>query len=233
MAGLVPATRALLLSTALEARMHGIQPGMTEEKRKMSKLDFWYEFASTYSYLAAMRIEPLVKAAGVEVVWRPFLLGPIFKAQGWETSPFLVQEAKGKHMWRDLARLCEDAGLPPFRQPENFPARSLLAARVALALNARDRPAFSRAVYTAEFAEGEDIADRKIVAAILQKLGHDAHALLAKTEEKAVKNQLRANTEEAQRLGIFGAPSFVLENGEMFWGNDRLEQALAWTRRQS
>ena len=199
----------------------------------MSKLDFWYEFASTYSYLAAMRIEPLVKAAGVEVVWRPFLLGPIFKAQGWETSPFLLQEAKCKYMWRDLARLCEDGGLPPFRQPKDFPVRSLLAARIALALNAQDRPAFSRAVYTAEFAEGEDIADRKTVAAILQKLGHDAHALLAKAEEQAVKNQLRANTEEAQRLGIFGAPSFVLENGEMFWGNDRLEQALAWTKRQS
>ncbi len=193
----------------------------------MPKLEFWYEFASTYSYLAAMRIEKLAKAAGVEVAWRPFLLGPIFKAQGWDTSPFLLQAAKGKYMWRDLARLCEDAGLPTFRQPENFPAHSLTAARVALALDAKDRPAFSRAVYTAEFAEGKDIGEQATIAAILRGLGHDSTAVTIRASEQAVKDQLRANTSEAGQRGIFGAPSFVLANGEMFWGNDRLEQALA------
>lgn len=197
----------------------------------MPKLDFWYEFASTYSYLAAMRIEPLAKAAGVEAVWRPFLLGPIFKAQGWDTSPFLLQEAKGKYMWRDLARLCEDAGLPPFRRPENFPLNSLLAARVALALDDARRPEFSRAVYLAEFSEGQDIGDRSVIASILRQLSHDADGLLAKASEQAIKDKLRSNTEEAQRLGIFGAPSFVLTSGEMFWGNDRLEQALARAKR--
>ena len=196
----------------------------------MPKLDFWYEFASTYSYPAAMRIEPLAKAAGVEAVWRPFLLGPIFKAQGWATSPFLLQEAKGKYMWRDLARVCEDAGLP-FCRPNNFPARSLLAARTALALGDQDRPAFSRAVYTAEFADGRDIGESENVAVILQKLGHDPAVVLARAGEQTVKDQLRANTEEAQRLGIFGAPSFVLMSGEMFWGNDRLEQALVRAKR--
>lgn len=197
----------------------------------MPKLDFWYEFASTYSYPAAMRIEPLAEAAGIEVAWRPFLLGPIFKAQGWDTSPFLLQEAKGRYMWRDLARLCEDAGLPPFRQPKNFPLNSLPAARVALALDDARRPEFSRAVYLAEFSEGEDIGDRNVIARILRQLDHDADALLAKASEQAVKDQLRANTEEAQRLGIFGAPSFILESGEMFWGNDRLEQALVRAKR--
>jgi len=196
----------------------------------MPKLDFWYEFASTYSYPAAMRIEPLAKAAGVEAVWRPFLLGPIFKAQGWATSPFLLQEAKGKYMWRDLARVCEDAGLP-FCRPNNFPARSLLAARTALALGDQDRPAFSRAVYTAEFADGRDIGESENVAVILQKLGHDPAVVLARAGEQTVKDQLRANTEEAQRLGIFGAPGFVLADGELFWGNDRLEQALVRAKR--
>lgn len=196
----------------------------------MPKLDFWYEFASTYSYPAAMRIEPLAKAAGVEAVWRPFLLGPIFKAQGWATSPFLLQEAKGKYMWRDLARVCEDAGLP-FCRPNNFPARSLLAARTALALGDQDRPAFSRAVYTTEFADGRDIGESENVAVILQKLGHDPAVVLARAGEQTVKDQLRANTEEAQRLGIFGAPGFVLADGELFWGNDRLEQALVRAKR--
>jgi 2-hydroxychromene-2-carboxylate isomerase len=197
----------------------------------MPKLDFWYEFASTYSYLAAMRIGKLAQAAGVEVAWRPFLLGPIFKAQGWDTSPFLLQEAKGKYMWRDLARLCEDAGLPPFHQPKKFPVRSLLAARVALALDDAARPDFSRAVYSAEFAEGRDIEETETVAAILRKLNHDSAAVLARAGDPAVKDRLRDNTQEAQRCGIFGAPNFVLANGEMFWGNDRLEQALVRAKR--
>lgn len=197
----------------------------------MQKLDFWYEFASTYSYPAAMRIGKLAQAAGVEVAWRPFLLGPIFKAQGWDTSPFLLQEAKGKYMWRDLARLCADAGLPPFHQPKNFPVRSLLAARVALALDDAARPDFSRATYAAEFAEGKDIGEVETVAAILRALGHDSAAVLTRANEQSVKDRLRANTEEAQQRGLFGAPSFVLANGEMFWGNDRLEQALAWAKR--
>src|SRR6201988_3639067 len=94
-------------------------------------LDFWFEFASTYSYPAAMRIAPLAAATGVTVRYRPFLLGPIFKAQGWDSSPFNVYAAKGRHMWRDLERLCADLALP-FRRPELFPQSSLLAARVAL-----------------------------------------------------------------------------------------------------
>lgn len=197
----------------------------------MPKLDFWYEFASTYSYLAAMRIEALAKEAGVTVAWRPFLLGPIFKAQGWDTSPFNLQAAKGRYMWRDLTRLCEDQGLPKFHIPANFPLNSLGAARIALALDDAARPEFSRAVYTAEFSKGKDINDATVLAEILKSLGRDPAAMLVKAGEQAIKDKLRANTEEAQRLGIFGAPVFVLASGEMFWGNDRLQQALAWAKR--
>ena len=93
-------------------------------------LDFWFDFASTYSYPAAIRIGPLAQQAHVEVRFRPFLLGPIFKAQGWDTSPFNLYAAKGRHMWRDLERVCGDLALP-FRHPEPFPQNSLLAARVA------------------------------------------------------------------------------------------------------
>src|SRR6516164_5537640 len=94
-------------------------------------LDFWFDFASTYSYPAAMQIAPVAQQAGVMVRFRPFLLGPLFKAQGWPTSPFNVYPAKGRYMWRDLERICFDFDLP-FRQPEPFPQNSLLAARVAL-----------------------------------------------------------------------------------------------------
>ena len=94
-------------------------------------LDFWFEFASTYSYPAAMRIAPLAREAGVTVRFRPFLLGPVFQARGWNTSPFNLYVAKGGNMWRDLERLCADFKLS-FRRPEPFPQNSLLAARVAL-----------------------------------------------------------------------------------------------------
>jgi 2-hydroxychromene-2-carboxylate isomerase len=194
----------------------------------MPKLDFWYEFASTYSFLAAMRIGPLAQAAKVELRWRPFLLGPIFRAQGWETSPFNLYPAKGKYMRRDMERLCERQGLPEFTMPRDFPLNSLAASRVALALGDAARPAFSRAVYLAEFAERKNIADPAVLQAILKKLDHDAAAVFLKIVEPALKDKLRANTEEAQRLGIFGAPAFVAAGGEMFWGNDRLEQALEW-----
>lgn len=94
-------------------------------------IDFWYDLASTYSYLAAFDIEAKAAAAGVEVVWRPFLLGPIFKAQGWETSPFNLYQAKGRYMWRDLERRAARQGLPPIQRPSAFPQNGLLAARVA------------------------------------------------------------------------------------------------------
>ena len=97
----------------------------------MPTLDFWFDFASTYSYPAAMRIAPPAAEAGVAVRYRPFLLGPIFKAQGWDTSPFNLYPAKGRYMVRDCERQCADLGLA-FRLPEPFPASSLLASRVAL-----------------------------------------------------------------------------------------------------
>src|SRR5438874_9790669 len=97
----------------------------------MPALDFFYEFASSYSYITAMRIAPLAKNAGVTLRWRPFLLGPIFKAQGWDTSPFSLYPAKGRYMVRDCERQCADLRLT-FRLPEPFPQNSLVAARVAL-----------------------------------------------------------------------------------------------------
>jgi 2-hydroxychromene-2-carboxylate isomerase len=196
----------------------------------MPKIDFWYDYSSTYSYLAASRIGPLAEAGGIEVRWRPFLLGPVFKAVGLNASPAEVYPIKGKYAWRDMERLTLRYGLPKFKLPEPFPTNSLLAARTALVLSDAERPAFSRAVYHAEFAEGREIGERALIADILKRLGHDAEAVIAATGEQATKDKLRAQTEEAQRLGMFGAPNFVTEDGEWFWGNDRLEQALEWAR---
>ncbi len=191
-------------------------------------LDFWFEFASTYSYPAAMRIEALAKAAKVALRWRPFLLGPIFKQQGWDNSPFNLYPAKGRYMWRDLERICAAQGLP-FRRPDPFPQGSLLAARVALVgLEAAWGADFVRAVYRAEFGEGRPISDQGVIADILKSLNIDPQAALARAQSDDTKARLRAEIEDAKRLGIFGAPSFITPDGELFWGNDRLEAALAW-----
>lgn len=188
-------------------------------------IDFWFELASTYSYPAAMRIERLAQAAGVAMRWRPFLLGPIFAAQGWNDSPFNLYPAKGRYMWRDLERVCAAEGLP-WRRPSVFPRGSLLAARIACAAaEAPWLPAFVRAVYRANFAEDRAIGDPAVVADLLGTLGVPAEEWLARAATPAVKDALRAQTETAAARGIFGAPTFTVGE-ELFWGNDRLEAAL-------
>ncbi|MEM7745532.1 MAG: 2-hydroxychromene-2-carboxylate isomerase [Pseudomonadota bacterium] len=198
----------------------------------MTRLVFWYEFASTYSYLSAMRIEALAGREGLEVVWRPFLLGPIFRDQGWESSPFNEIAAKGTYMWRDMERLAEGHGLPPLVRPDPFPQHSLLAARIAtIGTEEGWAPAFTRAVYQAEFAEGLQISDPAVLAGLLKGIGQDASVVERAKTDQAMKDLLRTRTEEAIALGLFGAPSFVTEDGELFWGDDRLEQAMAWAQK--
>jgi 2-hydroxychromene-2-carboxylate isomerase len=198
----------------------------------MSKqtLDFWFEFASSYSYLSVMRIEPLAREAGVTVRWRPFLLGPVFLSLGWNDSPFNIYPPKGRYMWRDLARLSAKYGLP-FQLPSHFPRNGLLAARVAL--TGADQPwigDFTRAVMQANFAEDREIAETPVIEEILTRLGLPAAALLEQANSPENKQALRRQTEQAGELGLFGAPSFITPDGELFWGNDRLEDALAWVK---
>lgn len=196
-------------------------------KVTVANIEFWFEFASTYSYPAAMRIEELAASRGIEVTWRAFLLGPIFNSQGWQDSPFNIYPAKGRYMWRDVQRLCQKLDLP-FVRPTTFPQNGLLAARIAC-LHAQSPwlPEFVRAVYSANFALDRDISSKDVINDCLSSVGQDAASVIAEAELPAAKNQLRLRTEQAMQLGIFGAPSFVV-GSELFWGNDRLEDALDW-----
>jgi 2-hydroxychromene-2-carboxylate isomerase len=197
----------------------------------MRRLQFWFEFASTYSYVAASRLERIAGAAGVAVEWRPFLLGPIFQAQGWNDSPFNLYPVKGRYMWRDMERLCaaEDIGL---RRPSQFPRSGLLAARVASLEEAAPwRAEFTRRIFAANFADDRDISDSAVVGSVVESLGMPAARILESAQSRENKERLRRQTEEAVRLGIFGAPTFTVD-GELFWGNDRLEQAIAWCSRR-
>ncbi len=188
-------------------------------------LEVWFEFASTYSYLAVARVEDEARAAGVEVAWRPFLLGPLFRRQGWSDSPFNLYPAKGRYMWRDLERLCADYGLP-FARPSAFPRNGLLAARVALAFEGEPWcPDFARRAFEWNFARDRDIGSESVVRDLLTSLGQPASDVLEAAHAEDNKRRLRERTEEAARRGIFGAPSFFAR-GELYWGHDRLPQAL-------
>lgn len=193
------------------------------------KMQFWFEFASTYSYLSAMRIDALAKAAGVKVEWKPFLLGPIFGAQGWETSPFNIYPDKGAHMWRDMERRCAALGLS-FVHPNPFPQNSLLAARLTMVgLEEGWGEAFARGVYEVEFAHGLNISSERVLEGILVKAGADPAVAFERAKSPEVKTALKAQTEEAIAHHVFGAPTFIVGD-ELFWGDDHLEQALDWAR---
>jgi 2-hydroxychromene-2-carboxylate isomerase len=193
----------------------------------MAKLEFWFEFASTYSYPAAHAVEAAAKARGVDVVWRSFLLGPIFGAQGWNDSPFNVYPAKGSYMWRDLARLCGAQGLP-LKRPSQFPRGSLLAARIACRF--ADEPwigEFVRRVYSANFVRDLDISSPFVVGEILSQVGQTPAEIMKAAQAQETKDAFRTQNERAVALGLIGAPSYVVD-GEVFWGGDRLEPALDW-----
>jgi 2-hydroxychromene-2-carboxylate isomerase len=194
----------------------------------MHTIEFWFDFGSNYSYLSMMRIRRLAAEAGVRIVLKPFMLGPIFKTLGWETSPFVLQTMKGNYVWRDMQRQCAKYGLR-WQRPSVFPRNALLAARVAL--QGEGQPwldAFCEQVMLANFADDREIGDEAVIHGILAGLGADSTALIAAAMTDACKAALRARTAEAQARGIFGAPMFFVGD-EMFWGNDRLEDALAHT----
>src|SRR3954468_11221256 len=153
------------------------------------RLSFWFDFASTYSYLAALRVESACAAAGVELEHRPFLLGPIFtELLGIKDSPFNVQPVRGRYMWRDLERLCARYGLS-WRRPSVFPRNSLLAARVAIRAGAAIAP-LTRAIFRANFAEDRDIADPGVLRSVIDSAGVNGAALLAEAQTAESKAQL-------------------------------------------
>lgn len=189
------------------------------------EIELWFEFGSTYSYLSVMRIEDLAVRHGVRVSWQPFLLGPIFRSFGWNTSPFLLQKEKGAYMWRDLARQCAKYRIP-WSMPTEFPRLCVLPLRVMLAGSSEAWIGeFARLVMQRNFHLDRDINSPEAIGSILAGLGQPAGEILARATSDAVKDRLRAQTRIAGERGIFGAPTFFAR-GEMFWGNDRLEDAL-------
>ncbi len=190
-------------------------------------IDLWFEFGSNYSYLSVMRIEEEAARAGVEVRWQPFLLGPIFRGFGWQTSPFVLQKEKGAYVWKDMERQCRKYGLP-WTRPMTFPRPAVLPLRIALIGSAEPwMGAFCRQVMQRNFVEDRDIDSVDAMREVLIPMGLPAQEILDEAQSEANKLRLRRQTETAKERGIFGAPTFFVGE-EMFWGNDRLEDALAF-----
>lgn len=191
------------------------------------KIEFWFDFSSNYSYLSVMRIERDAAAHGVQIVWRPFLLGPVFRELGFEDSPFVAQRRKGAYVWKDMERQCRKYGLRLTR-PTTFPRAALLAMRVALLGSDQQWIGdYCRKIMQLNFAEDRDIGSADVVFQALDELGLPAQRIIEDAQSDANKLRLREQTAQAGAKGIFGAPTFFVGD-EMFWGNDRLDDALAY-----
>ena len=190
-------------------------------------IEFFWDPVSPYTYLASTRIEALAVRVGAVLRWRPFLLGKVLEATG--NRPNIDVPAKGRHMLADLARWARHYGVP-LVAPPTFPISTVTALRAGLAAEQAGRgPAFATAVMRAYWGEGRDISQAQTLLAVAAAAGLDGAALLAQTQEPAIKDALRSNTDEAVRRGAFGAPTFFVGE-QMFWGNDRLgilEECLA------
>jgi 2-hydroxychromene-2-carboxylate isomerase len=191
-------------------------------------IDFHFDFSSPYSFLASEQIEPLAARHGRTVVFRPLLLGVIFKASG--SAPLTEQYGpKAKYSVHDFERSARFAGIR-YRHPSRFPIGAVGASRAVLWLQQhqpdRANP-FVHAVFRAFFQEDRDISDAAVVAGIAQSIGVDGETLMQRAQEPAIKDLLRRRVEEAVASGIFGAPTIVVD-GEVFWGNDRLPQIERW-----
>ena len=190
-------------------------------------IEFWFEFGSNYSYVSVMRIEEAAVRHGVAVAWKPFLLGPIFKSFGWESSPFVAQKEKGEYVMKDMVRQCRKYGLP-WTRPTTFPRIAVLPMRVAL-VGARESwmAEYCRKMMLLNFSQDREINTEDAVGDVLASLDLPAPDLLREAQTEQNKLRLREQTETARARGIFGAPTFFVR-GEMFWGNDRLDDALAF-----
>jgi 2-hydroxychromene-2-carboxylate isomerase len=191
------------------------------------KIEFWFDFGSNYSYLTAMRIEDLASKSGVDVVWKPFLLGPIFQSFGWETSPFVLQKQKGTYTWKDMERQARKFDVA-WTQPTTFPRRAILPTRVAvLAVDKSWIGNFIRTTMMRNFVDDKDIDSEGAVRQVLGEINVAADEVITQAQSDENKARLRQATETAAARGIFGAPMFFVGD-EMFWGNDRLEDAIEY-----
>jgi len=193
-------------------------------------IEFYFEFASPYGYLASTQIDALAARHGRTALWHPIMLGAAFKETG--ARPLTETPLKGPYLLHDVPRFARLLGVP-LRLPPVMPMNSLAASRACIWLEEAD-PAqakpLARALLHAHWGEGRDLSSPEAVAEVAAGLAIDRGALLAAVADQRIKNRLKEQTQAAIERGVFGSP-FVFVDGEPFWGADRLAQIEAWLAR--
>jgi len=193
------------------------------------QVDFWFAMGSTYTYLSAMRLRDKEAASGISFRWRPFHLLDIL--QDMKHVPFADKPAKLAYMWRDIERRASGYGVP-IKVPAPYPAKSSVTANLIAVVGMREGWGrnFVRAAYRNWFLLGEETGSEPNLSHSLSEIGQDAARVLALANSDDTKAALSRETDAARKLGIFGSPTFVVGDQELFWGDDRLEDAIAWCR---
>lgn len=192
-------------------------------------LQFWFSYGSTYTYLTVSRIERLAESQGTSLEWRPFNMRMISRELGLAKGPFGENPLKLQYMWRDVERRAALHGLE-YKKPTMYPVDYQLTSRVGLcAAQEGWCPEFTRLVFRWNFVDGRPIGAEGNLEAAIRALNKDPQMVIAKAQSKETEDQMTEQTNKARALGIFGSPTFAVE-AELFWGDDRLEQALSWCR---
>ncbi len=186
-------------------------------------IEFFFDCSSPWTYLAFHNIQPLAKEFGVDIVWRPILVGDIFNTIN--PSVYAQREKpvplKARYMKKDLQDWARSAGLAIKMPPTVFPVNSVKAMRGCIWLG-KDMVPFARAVFEAYWGEDKDISQDAVLTGICNKVGIDPQKFLAAIGEQQVKDQLKANTDEVMARGGFGSPTIFIGKTDMYFGNDRL-----------
>jgi 2-hydroxychromene-2-carboxylate isomerase len=192
------------------------------------QIDFWFTMGSTYSYLSVCRLASVERAENISFRWRPFHL--LLILQDMKHVPFADKPTKARYMWRDIERRAAMYGLPA-SVPAPYPAKDSAAANRIAIVGMREGwgPDFVRAAYHRWICRGEETGSEPNVSSSLRDIGQDATRVLALANSPAANDRLLAETEAARQLGIFGSPTFAVSD-EIFWGDDRLEDAICWCR---
>lgn len=182
-------------------------------------IDFYFDLSSPYSYFAATQLPSLAAKYGASVAYKPLVLAAVFKAQGNVMPAVCIPKAQ--YMIKDLLRWAEQYGVP-FQMSSRFPLPTIRGMRLVIAAEAHGRSAeLASKLFSGMWERDLDISSDEVLRALVTEAGLPADELMAATETSAVKDKLRAYTDEAIGKGVFGAPAMIVD-GELFWGNDRL-----------
>jgi len=194
----------------------------------MAKIDFWFSIGSTYSYLTVMRLPEVAEATGVGFRWRPFNVRHVMIEQN--NVPFANKPVKSAYMWRDIERRAKRYGLAP-KIPAPYPLPGLVLANLVATLGAEEGwvQDYVRATYRRWFEKSLPAGEDPNLSESLCEIGQDPEQVLSRAQTDRIERALAASTDEAMELGVFGSPTFVV-NGEVFWGDDRLDDAILWAR---